>query len=251
MMRKIIIATFITLLVIVGFSAVYPFDPALEQTSKFERRYHVSFRFPFFSSYLLFIPPRYDPKTNYPIVVVLHGGHKRSLAAFVAAQDKFQVQNPAFILMPMAQFRQLWAVPPGADPALGVTEALPTAIDMAEAVIEEFPIDRDRVYVTGSSNGAIGTFAAMARHHDLFAAGIAVNGIWPAGQAGSFKRSNLAVYQGTEDKIFPVQKTRQLIEAIKAAGGRPKYIEMSGTGHDSWPAYRDTNLWEWLFSQSR
>jgi predicted peptidase len=239
------------LVVIVGFSSVYPFDPALDKTSKFERRYHLSVHFPFFSSYLLLLPPRYDPKTNYPMVVVLHGGHKRSLAAFVAAQDKFQERNPVFVVMPMAQFRQVWAVPPGLIREFGVTEALPTAIDVAEDLIDEFSIDRDRVYVTGSSNGAIGTFAAMAQYHNLFAAGVAVNGFWPAGQAGSFNRSNLAIYQGTEDKIFPMQKTRQLIEAIRAAGGQPKFVEMTGTGHDSWPAYRDPNLWDWLFSQSR
>lgn len=240
-----------TVVLVVGFSAIYPFDPALGESHKFERRFHVSGHFPFISSYLLLTPPQYDPKTEYPMVVALHGGHKRSLAAFVAAKDKFQEHNPAFVLMPMAQFRQYWAAPPQSNRPFAKTEVLPTAMEVVKDVIAEFSIDRDRVYVTGSSAGAVGTFAAMARHGDVFAAGVAVNGGWSLKNADALNAANLAIYQGTDDRIFPLHQAHSLVDAISAAGGRPKFVEMSGVGHDSWPAYRDPKLWDWLLAQSR
>jgi hypothetical protein len=43
-----------------------------------------------------------------------------------------------------------------------------------------------------------------------------------------------------------------MIAAVKEAGGRPIYSELSGVGHDSWtPAYRDAFVLDWLFSQRR
>ena len=239
------------MIAIVGFSSIIPLDPALDQTHKFERKFHISIRYPFLTSYLLLTPSQLEPGEKHPLVVALHGGHKRSLAAFAAAQDKFQQHTPAFVLMPMAPFGQLWAVPPELEKRLGKTDALLTAMDVVKDVIDEHAIDHGRVYVTGSSNGAVGTFAAMAQYGDLFAAGVAVNGAWSIKQAELFTTANLAIFHGDQDQVFSPQQMYVLVDAIRAAGGRPKYMEMKGVGHDSWPAYSDPALWEWLFSHSR
>jgi hypothetical protein len=44
-----------------------------------------------------------------------------------------------------------------------------------------------------------------------------------------------------------------MIEAIKKAGGNPKYSELPGVEHDSWtPAYNDpSGLLPWLFEQRK
>lgn len=43
-----------------------------------------------------------------------------------------------------------------------------------------------------------------------------------------------------------------MIEALKQAGGTPKYTEYPKTGHDSWSAtYRHPELYAWLFAQQR
>jgi predicted peptidase len=43
-----------------------------------------------------------------------------------------------------------------------------------------------------------------------------------------------------------------MIEAIKAAGGNPKYTEYPGVGHNSWdPAYATPELWTWLAEQKK
>jgi hypothetical protein len=40
------------------------------------------------------------------------------------------------------------------------------------------------------------------------------------------------------------------IDALKKAGGMPKYTEYPGVGHNSWgPAYNDPELLVWLFGQ--
>jgi predicted peptidase len=43
-----------------------------------------------------------------------------------------------------------------------------------------------------------------------------------------------------------------MIAALEAAGGRPKYSELKGVGHNSWTkAYRDPAVIDWLFEQRR
>ena len=43
-----------------------------------------------------------------------------------------------------------------------------------------------------------------------------------------------------------------MIEAIKKAGGKPRYSELPGVRHNSWtPAYKNQEMWKWLFSQKR
>ena len=46
--------------------------------------------------------------------------------------------------------------------------------------------------------------------------------------------------------------SREMVEAIKKAGGKPKYTEYEGVQHNSWiPAYDSPKTWEWLFAQKR
>ena len=48
------------------------------------------------------------------------------------------------------------------------------------------------------------------------------------------------------------QRIDYMIEAMKAAGGSPRYSEFSGIGHDAWtPAYGDPAVLDWLFNQRR
>ena len=51
----------------------------------------------------------------------------------------------------------------------------------------------------------------------------------------------------------PVGRTREMIAAIKKAGGTPKYTELPGVGHDSWTkAYTDPDgVIPWLFEQKK
>ena len=47
-------------------------------------------------------------------------------------------------------------------------------------------------------------------------------------------------------------RVRQIVEALKQAGGNPRYTEYPEVGHDSWkPAYKDPELFAWIFAQKK
>ncbi|MCW3112906.1 MAG: peptidase-like protein, partial [Segetibacter sp.] len=50
----------------------------------------------------------------------------------------------------------------------------------------------------------------------------------------------------------PVNGSRDMIAAIKKAGGHPLYTEYKGEGHNIWDKVSGTQgLWDWLFAQQR
>lgn len=58
---------------------------------------------------------------------------------------------------------------------------------------------------------------------------------------------------GSLDDVVPVSATRDMIAAVKAAGGRPIYTELANQGHDIWAvAYQEElGLLGWMFQQRR
>ncbi len=43
-----------------------------------------------------------------------------------------------------------------------------------------------------------------------------------------------------------------MVEALKAAGGDPKFTLYPDAGHDSWTAtYANPEFWDWLLAQRR
>jgi predicted peptidase len=50
--------------------------------------------------------------------------------------------------------------------------------------------------------------------------------------------------------VIPVQRSREMVEAVRAAGGNVKYTEFPGVGHNSWDAaYGDAEVIAWMLAQ--
>jgi predicted peptidase len=60
------------------------------------------------------------------------------------------------------------------------------------------------------------------------------------------------VFHGAADRVVPVSESRQMVEAVKAAGGNVRYSEYAGVGHNVWlNAMSEPDLMPWLLKQSR
>ena len=54
-------------------------------------------------------------------------------------------------------------------------------------------------------------------------------------------------FHGDADNVVVPKRSQDMIEALKAAGGKPKYTEYPGVGHNSWDkAYGTKELYDWL-----
>ena len=113
-------------------------------------------------------------------------------------------------------------------------------------------VDAARIYVTGLSMGGYGSFDAVCRRPEFFAAAIPVCGGGDPDQAAAIKAVPMWVFHGGKDKVVPPEMSRAMVEAVKEAGGGAKYHEYPQAGHDSWSAtYANPEVWKWLFAQKK
>ncbi len=214
--------------------------------------------------YRLLTPLNYDPNQKYPVVLFLHGAGERGddNAAQLKhgmndfASDEMRKKYPAFVVAPQCPTDKKWvevdwgaeqhAMPEQASEPLGLT------LQLLENMKKQYSIDADRIYITGLSMGGYGTWDAIQRKPDYFAAAIPICGGGDLKGASAMKDVPIWAFHGDQDGAVKVQRTRGMIEAIKAAGGKPKYTEYPGVGHDSWTAtYKNPEVHEWLFGQGK
>lgn len=214
--------------------------------------------------------PDFSGSQTYPLVIFLHGGGERGNDN--VAQLKWGVQNfvtdeamktyKAIVLAPQVPDKEgaRWSNFEGSfretgDPLqLGDEPAKPLKMTMevVDQLIENFAVDTDRIYITGMSMGGFGTWDAIARWPDRFAAAIPVCGGGAPSTAGNIAHIPIWATHGADDPTVPAEMSRQMIHAIQEAGGRPGYTEYPEVGHFSWlQTYDDEYMMAWLFSQRK
>ena len=214
--------------------------------------------------YRLLQPKNYDKTKKYPLVLFLHGAGERgddNKAQLVHgmtdfASDDVMDKHPAFVIAPQCPEGKRWVeVDWGSDshsmPDIP-SEPLSLCLDLIESAQQEFSIDPDRVYVTGLSMGGYGVWDALQRRPVTFAAAIPICGGGDPALVKSFNHVPIWCFHGADDTAVKPARSRQMIDALQASGGEPKYTEYEKVGHNSWAqTYANREVLDWLFAQKR
>ena len=233
--------------------------------------------------YRLLPPPRIEPKQRYPLIISLHGSggigdDNRSNLRFwngIMARPEWRKKYPAVVLVPQRRPGGIWGPKPD-DARVAdfyVRNDLPAVLDLITEIKREFPIDASRIYVIGSSGGAMGTWNILRARADMFAAAIPVCGRYEPQpeDAAALTGIPLWCFHGDADPLIDVKHSRQAFARLSAAGAVIKYTELRGVKHNAWiPAFTyrgdDPNrgyvtrisndrcdptadVWDWLFAQ--
>jgi predicted peptidase len=204
------------------------------------------------SRYVVFVPHDYKGDKEYPLILFLHGAGERGddgerqvkqgigNAITFKGNDK---KSSFFVVFPQCRAKGTWkADGPDADRALGILEE----------VQKTYRIDAKRLYLTGLSLGGYGTWSLAAAHPDRWAAIAPICGGGDTSTADRIKDIPCWCFHGDADKAVPVQRSRDMIEALKKSGGTPRYTELPFVGHNSWdPAYATGELYQWMLAQKR
>ena len=134
--------------------------------------------------------PDSDTLRKYPLVVFLHGSGERG--SDNEAQLKWGVQNfatdqgmklhPAFVIAPQCPENMHWDNFSDRRSKAGMmlqpapSKTMELVVELIRQCIKKFPIDTNRIYITGLSMGGFGTFDAIERYPHLFAAAVPVCG---------------------------------------------------------------------------
>jgi len=216
-------------------------------------------------AYRLLKPAAIASGARYPLVIFLHGAGERGndnlnqLEYFPTwiAQPSARQAHPCFVLAPQCRDDQKWADVDWSKIESTPLSATPTVDMLAviaalEDTLKRESVDPTRIYLTGLSMGGYGSWDLAARMPERFAAVIPICGGGDEATAAKIKDLPIWCFHGDADTAVPVERSRTMIEALRVAGGTPKYSELSGVGHDSWtPAYRDPDVLAWLFAHKK
>jgi predicted peptidase len=67
--------------------------------------------------------------------------------------------------------------------------------------------------------------------------------------ASRLKNVPVWAFHGAKDKVVPVQRSQEMVDEVKAAGGDAKLTIYSEAEHDSWTqTYENPELYQWFLS---
>jgi pimeloyl-ACP methyl ester carboxylesterase len=195
--------------------------------------------------YALYVPPSYHPARSYPLILCLHGAG-------------FNGDSYLERWTPRLGDRYLLACPSIEDGAWWTRDGEVLVMTLLDEVIRRYHVDHDRVFLTGMSNGGLGTYLIGLNHTDRFAALIPMAGAFPRLFYPLFenaKQTPIYLIHGAKDQVIPVSFSRNIAAYLKKEGIPFVYREheqihpMAG-GHffpkDELPA-----LMVWLDAQHR
>jgi predicted peptidase len=195
--------------------------------------------------YLLYLPKDFDAqsKKRWPLVLFLHGAGERGKDV-----NKVKVHGPPKLVEAGQQFDFILVSPQCPSDTWWRVDDLEVLLDDIRA---KYPVDQDRIYLTGLSMGGAATWEWLARRPTLFAAAVPICG--PATRLRpSTRPSPIWAFHGDADPTVSVDDSRRMAEVFRKAGGDVKLTIYPGVEHDSWTrTYENPEMWTWFLSHRR
>lgn len=181
-----------------------------------------------------------------PLILQLHGAGERG----DGGEDLSKVEIHGFARLMQQQDFECILVMPQCPKDTFWAARVESILKFIDQLKQEFPIDEDRVYLTGLSMGGYGTWYTAMANPSLFAAIAPVCGGGMAWNAGVLNMPVWA-FHGAEDKVVNVRNTEEMIERLQALHRDVTYTRLEGVGHNAWVHAYQEPLLRWLLEQSR
>ncbi len=205
--------------------------------------------------YAIYLPKDFNAKKKYPLVISLHGAssnHRLNLRRVFGRSnqdDESDVEATRYFpAWPDVDFIVASPLARGTMGYQGLAEK--DVYDVLADVEARFPIDEDRVYLTGLSMGGGGTLWLGLSRPDIWAAIVPVCPA-PPPETGDLALNALNVpihfFQGGDDPVVKPEGTREWVRKLKEFGTAIEYTEYPGVKHNSWEdAYKDGAIFKWF-----
>ncbi len=179
-----------------------------------------------------------------PVVVLLHGTGRGGDAASLLAAWRDTAEGAGLLVVAPEAAGGVWR---GRREGPGFAHAL-----LAE-IAAGFRIDPARIYLFGHDDGAQQALALANAAPALWAAAAVHGGALPPGQVRAVRGRvpDLALFIGTEDRVFPLDAVHRSAAALAGAGHAVTVTEIAGHAHGYGEAWRFLTDRVWGFFRTR
>lgn len=202
-------------------------------------------------NYLVYTPSQVGEQTGkkWPLVIFLHGAGERGtdlnlvkkhgLTMMAERGEKF----PFILAAPQCPVESFW------DRQLDALDGF------LSELLRTYPIDTERIYLTGLSMGGFGTWHWAERRPNAFAAiapicGGAMPMLGFPERIKKIKHVPVWAFHGDSDDVVPLSSSQELVDVLRENNGNVRFTVYEGVGHDSWTrAYKEPELIPWLLKQ--
>lgn len=202
------------------------------------------------TSFVVHLPSKYNPKKRYPILFFLHGGVRQStfpvyqipkfvLKGWNRYYTKYADENEVILVFPRANKQYNWMTPDdGFFMIPKILKELKTSINIHD----------DKVFISGHSNGATGSFSYAMKEPSEFAGFYGFNTQPNVYTGGTFIQNILnrsfINFSTDQDYYYPPKANDSLTNLMQSIGADYKEFRYNGFPHwfpkfdASEPAYK-------------
>ena len=189
----------------------------------------------------LYVPEAWEGGIPKPLIVSLHGGHGHG-RDFLWTWLR-EARSRGMLLLSPTSLDRTWSMM-GPD-----VDAEPLR-EMVESVAARYAVDRERVLLTGMSDGATyalycGLREGMPFTHLAPACGVLHPALFATGDLQRARGRPIYLVHGALDWMFPVAAAQLTRQTLLAAGARLVYREIEDLSH-TYPRDENPKILDWL-----
>ena len=218
-------------------------------------------------NYRILYPKNFDSSKIYPFKLFLHGIGERgndnesqlTYVDKVFLNPKSYQNFSSIVVFPQAPMNDNWSTVmrdnnklffPENEPP---TSSLNLVIKLMDSLTNENYVDRNRIYLSGLSNGGMGSFELLKHRPNMFASAVIICGGGNPQWAKKFAKSTpVWIVHGSNDQDVNPYFSLKMAEAIIHEGGSPKVTFFENVYHNSWDfVFSDEEYLKWVYLHTR
>lgn len=223
--------------------------------------------------YRILYPLEFKKEMKYPLFIMIHGMGlrgtdneqqlKRGGSLFLEQKNREKYKaiviypqcpaTTAFVVMPRLRDDKITEILSETPKKMG-TIYFEMLHELILKTIASGNVDKDRIYIGGTSMGGLTTYEMITQYPELFAAATPIAGATYWQNLDKWKdKVAVWIFHGDKDTIVPFEASQELVNRyVKSGVKNYRFTKFPGMHHDIWDkTFSQPDYLEWIFSQTK